>query len=265
MRLLIVILAALCAPVYAQDRIFRASLIDIEQNERLDALESRILALEAPASPPLMIETFPATKQLQLDTLPAIKQMPAITQLPVECPECPECPDCPTAEITDTELPGHILPQVCPGGVCPVITVRRVPAQTTHSHAGSTHTHASPAAPAVSNNYRRRWFNNDGLSLRQHAEQMHGHNTAGLTNAQVAYLNDRDHDSWGHGGHPSAGQAGYPVARGAVVGSARGLGRVARVATAPLRRVLSGIRGRMQARRASRQAARSMRLRGRGC
>ncbi len=49
--------------------------------------------------------------------------------------------------------------------------------------------------------YMPRWDNNDGLSGRDHAEKMHGINTAGLTDDQIAMMRDRDHDLFGPG-HP---------------------------------------------------------------
>ena len=60
-----------------------------------------------------------------------------------------------------------------------------------------------PAAPA---NYSARWQNYDGLSPREHAEVMHGINTAGLTEAQIAMMRDRDHDIYG-AWHPEAMRA----------------------------------------------------------
>ncbi len=40
----------------------------------------------------------------------------------------------------------------------------------------------------------------------EHAEVMHGINTAGLTDAQIAVMRDRDHDTYG-AGHPEAMRA----------------------------------------------------------
>lgn len=65
-----------------------------------------------------------------------------------------------------------------------------------------------PAAPA---NYSARWQNYDGLSPREHAEVMHGINTAGLTDAQIALMRDRDHDVYG-AGHPEAMRAANQAA-----------------------------------------------------
>lgn len=57
------------------------------------------------------------------------------------------------------------------------------------------------AKVGVPENYQRRWFNHDGLSLRKHAEVYHRRSTEGLTDAEVAYWNDVDHDSWQSGNH----------------------------------------------------------------
>ena len=58
MRITITILAILlAAPCVAQDRIFRASSLDIEQNDRLSAIEARLAALERK---PTAIEVRPA-------------------------------------------------------------------------------------------------------------------------------------------------------------------------------------------------------------
>ncbi len=46
-------------------------------------------------------------------------------------------------------------------------------------------------------NHSARWQICDGLSPREHAEVMHGINTAGLTDAQIAVMRDRDHDTYG--------------------------------------------------------------------
>lgn len=58
------------------------------------------------------------------------------------------------------------------------------------------------AATSVSK-YISRWSNHDGLSAREHAERMHGINTAGLTDDQIAMMRDRDHDEFGPD-HPDA-------------------------------------------------------------
>jgi len=58
MRLTIALLAILlAAPGVAQDRIFRASSLDIEQNDRLAAIEARLAAIERK---PTAIEVRPA-------------------------------------------------------------------------------------------------------------------------------------------------------------------------------------------------------------
>jgi hypothetical protein len=59
--------------------------------------------------------------------------------------------------------------------------------------------------------YTARWQNYDGLSPREHAEVMHGINTAGLTDAQIALMRDRDHDIYG-AGHPEAMRAANQAA-----------------------------------------------------
>lgn len=129
--------------------------------------------------------------------------------------------------MEDGDLQDYILAQWgkvvgnCPGGVCPLPEpVAAVPVQV---------------------NYQRQWYNHDGLTLRQHAEIMHGHSTAGLSDTQVAMLNDHDHNSWGHGGHPvsshsaSATHYRYPVAGRVVRGGAAVVRGTVRVATAPVR------------------------------
>ena len=60
---------------------------------------------------------------------------------------------------------------------------------------GST---GSTAATTVTNStYQPRWQNYDGLTKAQHAQQMHGINTAGMTAAQIAMALDADHDTYG--------------------------------------------------------------------
>lgn len=77
--------------------------------------------------------------------------------------------------VDKVTVPVTYTQQDCPGGVCPL-----------------------PARQPI---LARKWFNNDGLSLRQHAERVHGHKVDGLTDQQVARLNDHDHDTWGSGHH----------------------------------------------------------------
>lgn len=74
----------------------------------------------------------------------------------------------------------------CPSGQCPV------------SNRAAAVVYSPP-----SESYTPRWQNYDGLSFRQHAEQMHGINTAGLSDAEVGRMRDHDHDTYG-GGHPAA-------------------------------------------------------------
>lgn len=47
MRILVLLLLLFAMPVQAQERIFRASSVDLKQNERIDSLEARVTALEA--------------------------------------------------------------------------------------------------------------------------------------------------------------------------------------------------------------------------
>lgn len=58
---------------------------------------------------------------------------------------------------------------------------------------------AAAAAPA---DVRPRWFNRDGLSRREHLEQVHGTPTTGLTEAQVIAAQNAYHDTYGPG-HPT--------------------------------------------------------------
>lgn len=133
----------------------------------------------------------------------------------------------------------HILAQWgisgnCPGGVCPIAAPS--------SSASRSASYQPVEVKRVGEVYQRQWYNHDGLTLRQHAEIMHGHSTAGLTDAQVAALNDHDHNTWGHGGHPSRaavrvahGGYAYPVAGRVVRGGAVVVRGAARVVTAPVR------------------------------
>lgn len=63
-----------------------------------------------------------------------------------------------------------------------------------------------------SGGYQGRWQNHDGLSARRHAEIMHGINTSGMTDQQVAALRDHDHDTFGPG-HPAEMRASRTVSR----------------------------------------------------
>lgn len=124
----LLLVALFSVSAVAQERVFRASSIDLEQNERLDSLEARVSFLEHE-------HTHTAT--------------------PITSP-----------------APRVVVPAPAP-------------------------------APVVVDNYQARWKNYDGLSFRQHAEIMHGIDTTGLTDAQVARMRDHDHDTYG-GGHPPA-------------------------------------------------------------
>lgn len=89
----------------------------------------------------------------------------------------------------------------CPGGVCPT---------------GS------------------QWFNRDGLSARQHVEQVHGVSTAGMSNADIQRQQNEYHNANG-AGHPVRGtatsrypsvssQSSYGSAGGVSYGSQGGVG-----------------------------------------
>lgn len=54
--------------------------------------------------------------------------------------------------------------------------------------------------------YKPRWQNYDGLSFEEHARVMHGIDTTGMSDSQIAMLRDADHDTFG-GGHPPAMRA----------------------------------------------------------
>lgn len=54
--------------------------------------------------------------------------------------------------------------------------------------------------------YTPRWQNYDGLSKEQHAQQMHGINTTGMSAAEIAMALDHDHDINGPG-HPHRSRA----------------------------------------------------------
>jgi hypothetical protein len=47
MRSLALLVVLCVAPAFAQERVFRASSIDIEQDQRLDSLETRVTDLES--------------------------------------------------------------------------------------------------------------------------------------------------------------------------------------------------------------------------
>lgn len=135
----------------------------------------------------------------------------------------------------------HILAQWgklagnCPGGVCPLPAPSGSATRVNYSVPMQVR-QVAPELVAVPATYQRQWYNHDGMSLRQHAQVMHGHSTTGLSDAQVAYLNDHDHNSWGHGGHPSSGSRyRYPVAGRVVRTGAIVVRGTARVATAPVR------------------------------
>lgn len=59
----------------------------------------------------------------------------------------------------------------------------------------------APASKApVTDHYKARWVNKDGLSFEEHARIMHGIDTTGMTYAEIARARDADHDRYG-GGH----------------------------------------------------------------
>ena len=148
--------------------------------------------------------------------------------------------DLPTVGQTKTVEPDpdpepqkpHYVQTNCPGGVCPVplrsrsvtrsrtvvrapvvqapSVVRSVPV-VSYSSTGSSY---GSSGSSVSN-YQRRWYNHDGLTLRQHAEHVHGYSTAGMSDAEVAAANDHYHDQYG-GSHHATGtvvSTGYTVMR----------------------------------------------------
>lgn len=160
MRYALLLVALSSLPCVAQERIFRASSIDVEQNERLDALEARLAVLER--TPREVVPHLPLP-QVQI-VRPPVKQVAAAA--------------------------------TCPCGQCPV-QPRVAAATVTHSH---------PHVQTAEAPYTARWQNYDGLTFRQHAEQMHGINTAGMSDSEVGRLRDQDHDMYG-GGHPAAMRA----------------------------------------------------------
>ena len=58
---------------------------------------------------------------------------------------------------------------------------------------------------------QRQWYNQDGLTVRQHAERVHGYSTSGMTTAQVIAENDRYHNTHGpyHGNRTSTTSRSY--------------------------------------------------------
>lgn len=84
------------------------------------------------------------------------------------------------------------------GGSCgtfssPVVTYSRGPVYSSYSGGSGTY----------SGGYSGRWMNYDGMSKRDHATIVHGINTNGMSDSQVALEIDLDHDTYG-GGHPPA-------------------------------------------------------------
>lgn len=94
MRFVILTLVALCSlPSLAQERVFRASSIDVEQDQRLDSLESRVSALESvPTSAPP--KPAPLTKQLSTANLVAKPTKPAKPYAVITIESLPGCPPC---------------------------------------------------------------------------------------------------------------------------------------------------------------------------
>ena len=71
LRYLIIAIALLVvSPVWSQDRIFRASQIDLQQNKRLDTLESRVAKLESPIEETVTVESEIQTPIVGLATDP---------------------------------------------------------------------------------------------------------------------------------------------------------------------------------------------------
>jgi len=93
---------------------------------------------------------------------------------------------------------------------------------------------------ASAQHYHRQWYNNDGLSLRQHAEVYHHTDTTGMSDVAVMMANDADHNRWGSGHHYASSTT---VTRSRVVGRScpngvcPGVRTVTRVATAPVRQL----------------------------
>lgn len=50
---------------------------------------------------------------------------------------------------------------------------------------------------AVTDTQARQWYNQDGLTARQHAELVHHYSTAGMTDEQVIAENDHYHNMYG--------------------------------------------------------------------
>jgi len=101
MRLTLALIAVLCAaPAIAQERIFRASSIDVEQDQRLDAIESRVSALEAvPTSQPPRPQVPSQPRQTivpanmvksQAKAKPAVSKPYAVITIE-SLPGCPPC------------------------------------------------------------------------------------------------------------------------------------------------------------------------------
>jgi len=77
----------------------------------------------------------------------------------------------------------------CPGGICPTGTNQTI----------NQNTYNRSLFPGVGTGTR--WVNRDGLSPRDHIEQEHGTNTAGMSHAEVLAARDRYHNTYGPG-HP---------------------------------------------------------------
>lgn len=147
--------------------------------------------------------------------------------LQLHCNQCgqPNCSGHKRATIFVKKIPKGVLAQFgfarkqtptlaadCPDGVsCPVPAERRSVSIVEQPTVVRQATYGPILASAP---VQRQWFNHDGLSVRQHSELVHVHNTAGLSTAQVIALNDHDHNSWGGGHHPVARATGA-VVRGA--------------------------------------------------
>jgi hypothetical protein len=89
MRSLALLVVLCVAPAFAQERVFRASSLDIEQNERLDSLETRVTDLE---SKPTIAPPKPSV-------VPAVKAAQNLVKSPVKATK-------PHAVITIESLPG---------------------------------------------------------------------------------------------------------------------------------------------------------------
>lgn len=144
--------------------------------------------------------------------------------LQLHCNECglPNCGGHKRDTIFVEEIPQGVLAQFgfsrkqtptlaadCPDGMTCPAPARRTAISIVEQ---PTEVRQATYAPVlVSAPVQRQWYNHDGLTVRQHSEMVHGHNTAGLSTAQVVAMNDHDHNTWGSGHHPVARATGAVV------------------------------------------------------